>query len=187
MQKVSAGDVNRVARKYLNLDQAVFAVLTPEESGKPVTARGFGGKESFAPEHPARVEVPAWARAALESVAVPKSTIHPTDEILPNGLRLIVQPTSTSDTVSIYGRVRSESLLETPPGKDGVDQVLDRLFNYGTATQGRLAYQRTLDEIGADESAGASFSVVVLRSHLDRGLAAAGGQRAASRLPQEGF
>jgi predicted Zn-dependent peptidase len=72
--------------------------------------------------------------------------------------------------VSIYGRVRSESLSETSPGKDGVDQVLDRLFNYGTATQDRLAYQRVLDEIGADECAGASFSVVVLRSHLERAL-----------------
>jgi zinc protease len=170
MQKVSAGDVSRVARKYLNLDHAVFAILTPEESGSPVTARGFSGTESFKPEHPGRVEVPAWARAALESVVVPKSTLHPTDETLPNGLRLIVQPTSTSDTVSIYGRVRSESLLEAPPGKDGVDQVLDRLFNYGTATQDRLAYQRALDQIGADESAGASFSVVVLRSHLERAL-----------------
>jgi zinc protease len=170
MQRVSAGDVARVAGKYLNLDQAVFAVLTPEESGEPVTARGFGGTESFTPEHPRPVEAPAWARAALESLAVPKSAIHPTDETLPNGLRLIVQPTSTSDTVSIYGRVRSESLLQTAPGKDGVGQVLDRLFNYGTATQDRLAYQRALDEIGADESAGASFSVVVLRSHLERAL-----------------
>jgi zinc protease len=170
MQKVSAADVARVARKYLNLDQAVFAVLTPEDSGKPVSGKGFGGTESFAPEHPGRVEAPAWARAALEAVAVPKSTIHPVDETLPNGLRLIVQPTSTSDTVSVYGRVRSESLLEAPPGKDGVDQVLDRLFNYGTATQDRLAYQQALDAIGADESAGTSFSVVVLRSHLERAL-----------------
>lgn len=170
MARVSAGDVDRVARKYLNLDHAVYAILTPEASGKPVTGRGFGGAESFAPEHPGRVEVPDWARRTLGSVSVPASTVHPVDETLPNGLRLIVQPTSTGDAVSVYGGVRSEPVLEAAPGKDGVDPVMDRLFDYGTATQDRLAFRRALDALGANESAGTDFSVVVLREHLGRAL-----------------
>ncbi|MGA7980987.1 MAG: pitrilysin family protein [Chromatiaceae bacterium] len=170
MQRVSTSDVNRVARKYLNLDQAIDAILTPEVSGKPVTSKGFGGAESFAPQHPGHVEPPQWARKALESVSVPRSVVHPVDETLPNGLRLIVQPTSTSNTVSLYGRVRSEPLLQAAPGKDGVDQVLDRLFNYGTAKQDRLAFQRALDEIGAVESAGTSFSAVALQDHFARAV-----------------
>ncbi len=168
--RVSTSDVNRVARKYLQLDRAVYAVLTPEASGKPVTGKGFGGAESFAPEHPGDVEVPNWARRTLGSVSIPASMVHPVDEALPNGLRLIVQPTSTGDVVSVYGDVRSEPLLETAPGKDGVDQVLGRLFDYGTAIQHRLAFQGALDAIGANESAGTVFSVVVLRQHLERAL-----------------
>ncbi len=170
MQRVSAADVDRAARKYLGLGQAVFAVLTPEASGKPVAGKGFGGNESFAPEQPGAVEIPDWARHALESAALPSSRVHPADTTLPNGLRLIVQPSSTSDAVSIYGSVHSEPLLEQAQGKDGVDRVLDRLFDYGTATQDRLAFQRALDAIGAHESAGTRFSVIALRDHLGRAL-----------------
>ncbi|MGA8180388.1 MAG: pitrilysin family protein, partial [Desulfobacterales bacterium] len=38
ISRVSADDVNRVARRYLTLDHAVVAVLTPEASGKPASA-----------------------------------------------------------------------------------------------------------------------------------------------------
>jgi zinc protease len=170
MERVSASDVNRVARRYLNLDQAVFAVLTPEASGKPVTRTGFRGSESFAPEHPGHVEPPEWARKVLASVSVPRSAVHPVDETLPNGLRLIIQPTATSDTVTVTGGVRNQPVLEAPPGKDGVDQVLDGLFDYGTASQGRLIFQQALDEIGASESAGTRFSAVTIQEHFKRAL-----------------
>ena len=41
IQNVSVTDVNRVARKYLDPDRAIVAVLTPEESGKPVVDQGL--------------------------------------------------------------------------------------------------------------------------------------------------
>ena len=46
--KASVADVNRVARQYLKLDEAITAVLTPQASGKPVSSSAFGGKESLA-------------------------------------------------------------------------------------------------------------------------------------------
>jgi zinc protease len=170
MGRVSAQAVDRAARKYLDLSSAVFAILTPEASGKAVTSQSFGGSESFSPEHTGTVEIPAWARKAIESLQVPPSAVHPVQTTLLNGLRIIVQPTSTSDTVSIYGRVRNEPALEIPPGQEGANRVLDRLFDYGTATMERLAFQRALDEIGADESAGTEFSVLALRDHFDRAV-----------------
>ena len=45
--KVTVKDVDRVARQYLDLNQAVVAILTPEASGQPISSKGFGGKESF--------------------------------------------------------------------------------------------------------------------------------------------
>jgi zinc protease len=170
MQRVSARDLSRAAREYLSLDRAVLAVLTPQASGKPVTSQGFGGTESFTPQHPEHVEPPDWARGELESVSVPASALHPSDETLPNGLRLIIQPTSTGAAVSLHGRVRYDADLEAPPGKEGVDQVLGRLFSYGTASRGRLAFQEALDEIGAAESAGTHFSAVALQDHFDRAV-----------------
>jgi zinc protease len=171
MSRVTAADVDRVAREYLRLDRAVFAILTPEASGRPTPAKAFGGAESFAPGHPGAVEPPDWARQALQSPSVPESRVQPTDEILPNGLRLIILPVSVSDTVSLFGRVRTEAEMQEPSGKEGVDRVLDRSFDYGTRTLDRIAFQRALDEIGADESAGSRFSVQVLAAHVDRAVA----------------
>ena len=170
MSRVTAADVDRVAREYLRLDQAVFAILTPEASGRPTPGKGFGGAESFAPEHPGAVKPPDWALQVLESPSVPESRVHPIDEILPNGLRLIIQPVSVSDTVSLFGRVRTEPGMQEPSGQEGVDRVLEGSFDYGTRTLDRLAFQRALDEIGADESAGASFSVQTLAAQFDRGV-----------------
>jgi zinc protease len=170
MSRVTAAEVDRVAREYLRLDRAVFAVLTPEASGRPTPGKGFGGAESFAPEHPGAVKPPDWARQALESPSVPESRVRPIDETLPNGLRLIIQPVSVSDTVSLFGRVRTEPGVQVPTGKEGVDRVLERSFDYGTRTLDRLAFQRALDEIGADESAGTSFSIQSLAAHVERAM-----------------
>jgi zinc protease len=170
MSRVTAADVDRVAREYLRLDQAVFAVLTPEASGRPTPGKGFGGAESFAPAHPGAVKPPDWARQVLESPSVPGSRVSPIDETLPNGLRLIIQPVSVSDTVSLFGHVRTEPGMQVATGKEGVDRVLERSFDYGTRTLDRIAFQRALDEIGADESAGASFSVQSLAAHFDRAV-----------------
>ena len=64
-----------------------------------------------------------------------------------------------------------------PEGKDGVDQALDQLFSYGTKSLDRLAFQKALDDIGANESAGADFSLQVLTGSIRARRAIAGGQR----------
>ena len=75
-----------------------------------------------------------------------------------------------SDTVSVFGRVRTEPGMQEPKGKEGVDRVLDRAFDYGAGKLDRLAFQRALDEIGAEESGGTRFSVQVLGAHADRAV-----------------
>ena len=39
IQRVTVDDVNHVARRYLDLDHAIVAILTPEPSGKPVASK----------------------------------------------------------------------------------------------------------------------------------------------------
>jgi zinc protease len=95
--------------------------------------------------------------------------LNPVVTNLPNGIRLIVQPETISDTVSVYGRVKSNAKVEMAEGKDGVDQALDQLFSYGTKSLDRLAFQKALDDIGANESAGADFSLQVLTDQFERG------------------
>ncbi len=187
IQRVTVADVNRVARRYLDLDHAVTAILTPEPSGPPVAGRSPGGIESFAPEHMEAVELPAWAAQALGRLTVPESTLNPTVTTLANGLVLIVQAEGIGRTVSVYGRLRNRPELEVPRGQEGVDQVLEQLFAYGTTSLDRLAFQAALDEIGAGESAGTAFSLNVLADQFDRGVQLLADNELHPALPEEAF
>ncbi|HTP49794.1 MAG TPA: pitrilysin family protein [Anaeromyxobacteraceae bacterium] len=170
IERVTVDDVNRVARRYLDPKHAILAILTPESSGGPIAAKGFGGAEALATTSRGKGEMPAWAEKALGEPRVPASTVHPTVHKLANGLTLIVQHESISNTVSVYGSVRNEPDLETPDGKDGVDDVLGQLFSFGTTSLDRLAFQEALDDLGAEESAGVEFSLRVLAANFERGL-----------------
>jgi zinc protease len=61
--------------------------------------------------------------------------------------------------VTVVGEIAHEDALQQPAGKDGVDDVLDGLFSYGTTSLDRLAYQKALDDISAQASAGTAFSL----------------------------
>ena len=187
IQKVTVDDVNRVARQFLDMDHAITAILTPHPSGKPVSSQGFGGKESFAPKQAGSVKLPDWAQRALERLEIPESSLKPVTNTLPNGLRVIVQPENISRTVSLYGRIRSNPELQSPPGKEGVGRALDELFDYGTKSLDRVAFQKALDDIGAVESAGTNFSVQVLTNEFDRGVALLAEHELSPALPEDQF
>src|SRR6266480_2667413 len=171
IERVTAADVNRVARQYLDLDHAITGVMLPRGSGQPMAAHGgFGGQEaiSLGEAHP--TALPPWAQKALQRLEVPPSTLHPIVSTLPNGLTLIVQSEDVSDTVSVYGHIRNRPETEEPKGQEGVAQVLDRLLTYGSERLDRVAFQQALDAIGAREHAGTDFSVQVLGEHFERAL-----------------
>ncbi len=90
--------------------------------------------------------------------------------LLANGIRLIVQTERISHTVTLLGNVRQESTLETPPGKEGVAEILNGLFPYGTKSRDRIALRKALDDIGASETAGSGFSLHVLTRYFAKGL-----------------
>ena len=187
IQKVTVADVQRVAKKYLHLQNAVTAILTPQPSGKPISSHAFGGRESLAPKQTKPAKLPEWAAKAVTRLSIPNQTIHPTVTTLPNGLKLIVQPESISNTVSVYGHVKNNPDLETPHGKEGVSEVLGQLFTYGTTSLDRVAFQKALDDIGANESAGTDFSLQVLSSHFDRGVQLLADNQLHAALPEEAF
>ena len=187
IQKVSVAEVNRAARKYLNLDHAIVTIMTPEESGKPVSSSSYGGHESFVSKEAGTVPLPDWVTADLGRLAVPDSKVHPIVTTLTNGLQLIVQPESMSGTVSVYGKVRNSPHLETPDNQDGVDQVLDELFDFGTKSLDRVAFQKALDDIGASESGGTDFEMDVLTNYFDRGVQLLADNELHPALPDEAF
>ena len=77
--------------------------------------------------------------------------------------------------------------MQVPEGQEGVSQVLDNLFEYGTTTLDRLAFHKALDDIAADESAGTRFSVEVQSEHFDRAVALLADNELHPALPERAF
>ena len=187
IRRVTVDDVNRVAKKYIDFDHATTAILTPQDSGKPISSKSFGGKESFTSSKTTGAKLPSWAQAATEQITIPASTLSPVVTTLPNGIKLIVQPESISDTVNIYGRVKNNAKVQAPAGKDGVEDALGQLFSYGTKSLDRLAFQKALDDIGANESAGTDFSLQVLTDQFERGAQLLAENILSPALPEDDF
>ena len=171
IQQVTVADVNRVARQYLRNDTAIVGILTPRPAGAAVAgAAPSRGPEAFTPQAAKPVPLPSWAHKLEALPPLPDSKLRPTVFTLPNGLRLIVQPEAISQTVHLFGRVKHDPGLETPPGQEGVDEVLNGLFTYGSAGRDRLAFQEALDAIAVDESAGTDFSLQALADQFAPGV-----------------
>ncbi len=186
IEKVTVEDVNRVAREYLKLDASLSGLLLPKGSGKPVASSNpTGGMETINLGEAKPVPLPDWANAAVNRLDVPETTLAPVDTTLPNGLRLIVQPTKVSDTVNVYGHIRNRAETQMPPGKDGVNILLGALFNFGTEKLDRLAFEKELDAIGAQERGGADFALHVLSQDFDRGVELLAQHQLQPALPQE--
>jgi zinc protease len=187
MRRVTTEDVNRAAKQYLVDQNSISAQLKPVPSGAAVSSSGFGGSEELTSAPTKAVELPTWASSRLSALEMPPAPPSSNDVTLPNGLRLIVRTLKITPTITVMGRVRNEPQLETAAGKDGVSDVLDDMFSYGTKTLDRLAFQKALDDIAADESAGFSFSIRVLKQDFSRGAQLLADNELNPALPAEAF
>lgn len=141
---------------------AVTAIMTPKQSGRAIKADCFRrSRDSFTPEAAKQVALPTWAQQVTLPAASARKSIPPTESILKNGLRVFVHPTTSGKAVTVYGYVKCNSDLQTPAGKDGVSDLLEMLFEYGTAHLNRQAYSSAQDRVGAAIQVGGSFSLGV--------------------------
>src|SRR5208337_5205675 len=85
--------------------------------------QAFGTPESFASTPDKPVELPSWADAALAKLPHPTPLFSPTVYDLSNGLRLVVQPLSSTSAVSLYGSVHTREDLQAPAGQEGVEDM----------------------------------------------------------------
>lgn len=170
IDRVTVADVNRVLRKYLRNADSIVGLLIPQKSGKPTPAKGFHRAESLVPSQSKPVVLPPWAAKAASLPATPASRVNPISLTLHNGLRLIVQPETISRTITIYGGVKNRPELQEPAGEEGITEVLEGMFAYGTTHLDRLNFRKAVDDIAADLEVGRRFSLQVLADHFDRGV-----------------
>jgi zinc protease len=187
MKRVTVEDVNRLAKTYLVDQGSITAQLKPSPSGEPVASNGFGGAEQLTSTPTKPVELPSWASSRLLTLELPPAQPSSADMTLPNGLRLIVRTVKVTPTVTVIGDIRHDPQMEAPSGRDGVAQVLDDLFSYGTKNLDRLAFQKALDDIAAQESAGFEFSLRVLKQDFPRGVQLMADNELNPALPEQAF
>ncbi len=168
LEKVTLDDVNRVLRTSYDNATATVAIATPKEAAGSAFGAREGENNTIPPA--LHTQLPAFAKHVLAQLHVPESTIKPNVQTLPNGLTLITVQSEISPTVIVRGEIRNNPSVETPPGKDGVSEIIDGLFPYGTTTYDRLGYQAELDKIAADENAGIAFGLNVLSKNFERGM-----------------
>lgn len=169
-KRVTVADVNRLFRDDLAGAKAVAAYAVPNNLGKTSSGSGALAKENNYIAPSKHQPLPPWARFVLTHLGVPAQTLHPVETRLPNGLRLIVQPETSTNTVSVTGDIENDPQVQAPAGKEGIGALTDDLFTYGTSSLDRLVYQRDLDAIAANEQAGTSFSVQSLSPNFDRAV-----------------
>ncbi len=187
IRNVTLADVNRVAKQYLLNANTITATLKPVPNGEPIAEKGFGGSEKVTSAPTKPVELPQWAAKELAELQVPSTFISVSDTKLSNGIRLIVRTDTTSPTVTVVGAVKHDGDLQTPPSQEGVGDVLDGLYSYGTTSLDRIAYQKALDDIAANESAGYNFSVKVLKEYFSRGVQLLADNELHPALPEQAF
>jgi zinc protease len=167
--KVTTADVNRVLRTYLDNSKVIAAYAVPKNSGATNSGGGMAKEDNGIP--PSHHEpLPAFAQSILSHLAVPPSTLSPTDTTLPNGLRLIVQPEHVTGTVVVTGQILNNPAVQEPAGQDGVADITTQLLPFGTATYDRVAFQTELDKIAASTTAGTAFSAQALSGDFDRSM-----------------
>lgn len=187
IEAVTPEAVNALAKKSLDPAHAITAILTPESSGKPGEGKGFGGAESFSSSPDKPVQLPDWAEQAFAKLDVPASSMHPVSYVLPNGLKLIVQPETISDTVELFGSIKTNEDTLAAPGEEGVSGLLAGLFPYGTTSMNRLQWQEAQDAISARVRAGYRFSLSVPSAHFVDGVKLLADNELHPALPAEGF
>jgi zinc protease len=187
IRKVTLADVNRVAKQYLLNANTITATLKPVPSGEPVASKGFGGSEKMTAAPTKPVQLPEWAAKPLDQIQVPSTFLPVSDTTLSNGIRLIVRTDTTSPTVTVVGEVKHNGNLQTPKDQEGVGEVLDGLYSYGTTSLDRLAFQKALDDIAANESAGFEFSLQVLKEYFSRGVQLLADNELHPALPERAF
>jgi zinc protease len=187
MKQVSVADVNRLAQTLLVDQNSITALLKPVPTGEAVADKGFGGSEQLTSSPKKPVELPSWAESRLKSLTVPTLDTSWTDTTLSNGVRLIVKSDKTSPTITVEGSVEHNEDLQAAPGKEGVDDVLGELFSYGTQSLDRLAFQKALDDIAANETPGFQFSLKVVKQEFPRGAQLLADNELHPALPSEAF
>ena len=187
--RVTLADVNRVAKKYLDVNHAVVGALTPSAGASQSAAPAPAGvnRENPLGKQQTITHLPDWGNALVHDVTVPPSSLSPQQTKLANGITLIVQPETISDSVFVYGSVKTAPSLQEPLGQDGISRILEGVYPYGTQALDREAFHRALDGIDTTLEGGSSFGMQTTSRNFDKAVTLLAQNELQPRLDQPTF
>ncbi|RYX80668.1 insulinase family protein [bacterium] len=163
LRRVTAADVQRVARQYLVERNRTVGYFEPTASDNAVPAGGAGvgagGPAMVAPEPEpepmkAVVEANALLRAPSTPAAPASAPSKSTRVVLDNGLTVIVQENHANPTVAVGGALLSAGGIFDPADKPGLADFTASQLSRGTTTRSLLDIARTLEDVGATAAVG---------------------------------
>ncbi len=171
LQNVTPDDVNRVLRTYMDPKDELTVLMTPKAGASAPHTDANAAAENVRYSPDKEEPLPAWAVSYFAApLRVPQSDRAVRTQRFSNGLTLTVRPEHLSPTVVLRGYVETSSDLYEPRGKDGVAQLTEALFPFGTTTYGRTEYDAQVDAIAANVDLGSSFGVTVQSKNFDRAV-----------------
>ena len=158
VQRVTAADVQRVAKKYLQEQLKTVGFFQPTKiAGKPEVAGGGGGKTvgNYNPGAPVDPAELAKYLPALDPDSASQTQSLPQEVKLKNGLRVFLLPDSSTPTVTISGNIQAGAEYDSSQ-QAGLAALTAGNLMSGTKTQTALAIATTLEDRGAGIGFGAS-------------------------------
>ena len=156
LAKVTPADVQRVAQKYLTLDNSTVGYFEPITPG---TTKAMAQTGPMAPPAVKPVALKAVVRANSQQKpkAAPATAMKPaagqaSRTVLPNGITVVVAENHANPTVALSGALLSAGGVFDPAGKAGLAAFTASQLSRGTQKRSLLDIARTLEDVGATVS-----------------------------------
>jgi zinc protease len=163
VERVTAADVQRVAKKYLQAKLKTVGYFQPTQiTGKSAPA-GKDGKtaENFSPGAPVDPAELAKYLPPLDADTASQTQSLPQEVKLKNGLRVFLLPDASTPTITLSGNIQAGAEYDSSE-KAGLAALTATNLMSGTKTQTALEIAKTLENRGAGIGFGASREGVSL-------------------------
>ncbi len=157
VRKVTAQDVQRVAKHYLNIESRTFGYFLPTQA--PVNTKNSSSNNNKINSNQTHESFTSSSGGVLDKADVlkylpqfeaPSETLQSVPELVvfPNGLRVLMLPDKSTPTVTLSGYIKAGSEFDCD-NKAGLSElVADNLLS-GTKTKDVLELAKALEERGA--------------------------------------
>lgn len=164
VERVTAADVQRVAKKYLKEQLKTVGYFEPTKiAGKPEAPGSAAGKTvgNYNPGAPVDPAELAKYLPPLDPDTASQAQSLPQEVKLKNGLRVFLLPDPSTPTVTFSGNIQAGAEYDSP-AQAGLAGLTATNLMSGTKTQTALAIAKTLEDRGAGIGFGASREGVSL-------------------------